>query len=86
MDLTLTGRVTKPDGTAAAAVAVSIRSAPASVPDLSVLTDGSGRFSLSGLPAGEYRLFLMPPDGAGVEITTVLDGSVATHAFRLPTK
>ena len=85
MPLTLNGRVRDFHGSPVPAVAVSIRRAPAGVPDLSVLTDGSGRFTLHDLPPGEYRLVLVPQlAGEPTEVTVVLAAGGGPYAFTLP--
>ncbi len=64
-------------------VAVSVRQAPTSVPDLSVLTDGSGRFTLHDLPPGEYVLYFMPPEGEGQALPVSLSGDSVQQEFLL---
>ena len=85
MALTLNGRVRDTYGSPVPAVAVTIRRAPASVPDLSVLTDGSGRFTLHDLPSGDYVLALVPQmGGEAAEVTLSLRAGDGPHEFVLP--
>ena len=85
MALTLNGVVRDSHGSPVPAVAVAIMQAPGSVPDLSVLTDGSGRFTLHDLPPGEYRLALVPQlGGQAVEVTVELTADGGPYEFLLP--
>ncbi|MBB4079783.1 hypothetical protein GGR28_002410 [Lewinella aquimaris] len=74
MEYSFEGRVVNGGGEPLPEVAVTIRDAPASVPDLATLTGTDGRFTLNNLPAGDYVLRLVPPTGNTVTAAVKVDG------------
>lgn len=69
----LSGRVVSGNGrTACVDASVAIVGGPASAPDLAALTDDQGRFSLTDLPAGRWRVRAISIDGAEAIVDVVL--------------
>jgi Carboxypeptidase regulatory-like domain len=52
----ISGRVLSADGQPVAGARVSFVSSPVPVPDVALLTDGTGRFSLTAPVPGAYRI------------------------------
>lgn len=61
------GRVVDATGAAVTDAVVSVVSGSAPTPEIAVLTDEAGGFSL-GLPAGRYTVRAIAPDGASGSI------------------
>ncbi|MCP9234866.1 carboxypeptidase-like regulatory domain-containing protein [Lewinella sp. JB7] len=77
------GRVVDAGGRPVPEVSVSIRDAPASIPDLATLTGDDGRFTLNNLPAGEYVLRLVPPTGGTRTAAVTVDGRAEVTDLRV---
>ena len=51
--------------------------------NISTLADGDGRFTLGGIPAGEYRISIVQPGSERLETNIVVSGSVTNLEFKL---
>jgi hypothetical protein len=68
----ITGTVTDRHGIPMADVAVSLRVAPAPVPDIAALTGPDGSFSLAAPSAGHYTVVATDARGESAEASVVL--------------
>ena len=84
MDQVLQGRVISIDGAGPVANAsVAVVDGPAPAPDLAALTDGDGRFALSCLAMGRWRVRAYGPGGgqgeAVIELPQRYDAEITLH-------
>lgn len=80
---TLTGRVVGDNGGIFAAQVVAVT--PQGQPVATVLTDANGDFSISGIPAGRYRLYAEPLDGP-VDVEALQGSWRAAKLYSFPTE
>lgn len=73
----ISGRVLDRDGFPVADATVMIAESTASHIDIAQITDESGRYSLTDLEPGEYRIAAYFPDGDTLEIAVTLANDIA---------
>ncbi len=80
----IAGRVTDRAGTPISEVTVVIASGTAPVPDIAALTNDQGKYQLSGIPAGTFKVAVHKEGYAPQErIVTVREGEVSIIDFIL---
>lgn len=81
------GRVERAaSGAPVADATISVVRGAGSAPDIAPLTDAQGRFALDGLPAGEWLLAALGPEGETGEVTVhVSAGAVTNTVIKIST-
>ena len=79
----ITGTVTDGNGHPLAEVSVSLREAPAPVPDIAALTGPDGSFALGAPSTGHYTLVATDPAGETTEASVELGPGEAAADVRI---
>ncbi|MES2755767.1 MAG: carboxypeptidase-like regulatory domain-containing protein [Pseudomonadota bacterium] len=76
------GQVVRADGGAPVAQAViAVLDGPGPYPDIAIMSDRDGRFSLADLPAGKWRISARAADGASGDTSVEVSNGAVAHAL-----
>lgn len=84
MNYSIEGTVVDAAGSPVPAVVITLLESPGEVPDLGMLTDEQGTFSIDGLTMqGDYRLRFIGPSGRQVDKHIMVQDSVTRVEIRI---